>query len=531
MVESSEILDPYTCTAKKTLKQANECKEVYLAKQGGVQLSESFRHFIGLEVLWLNGNRLARLENLEENFRVREVYIQDNRLVSLSGLHPKTFKFLTVLLASNNQLRNLEKQLQFLQKFSFLRKLDLFGNPVAEEPDYRLRLIYAAPQVETLDRHPIRETERARANEVVPNLDKVSAAAPKRLPKRASTLSVVERDCFRSARQIAEDRRRAEKEVMGQSLVTRSLAATSTFPRARWVDELAEKWSDPRSRALRELSQPSPWEKTEMRLRLLARIGASKGTPQTATTPGASGDEVWQWELKEKGLKEGALQVLALAGSKVELSGDAVASLAEELAKDGIEQVGRVLGTAAAQAARTLQSRASQGSQRDPELRLPPALGQLAEADARVPGAQVVDWLLSKEWPRTAEHELERHITRLRGEVRWAELAGDVAAWTQFVEEHKRAGASHEEAVKSNRNKLKALAAKQHEALRLEGFQASKQVGEAQLYATQQAPVLRKTRGDVFRQTFLSPARGLDEQAGRTTIKVAHTIRATSIGF
>ena len=56
------------------------------------------------------GNRLSRVENLETNFRIREarvgscaaictrlrlqVYIQNNRLVSLAGL--KTFKFLRV---------------------------------------------------------------------------------------------------------------------------------------------------------------------------------------------------------------------------------------------------------------------------------------------------------------------------------------------------------------------------------------------------------------------------------------------------
>jgi hypothetical protein len=35
--------------------------------------------------------------------------------------------------------------LEFLSKFSFLEQLDLFGNPLAEEPDYRLRIIHAMP--------------------------------------------------------------------------------------------------------------------------------------------------------------------------------------------------------------------------------------------------------------------------------------------------------------------------------------------------------------------------------------------------
>ena len=35
-----------------------------------------------------------------------------------------------VLLASGNQLRNLDKQLTLLSRFAFLKKLDLFENPV-----------------------------------------------------------------------------------------------------------------------------------------------------------------------------------------------------------------------------------------------------------------------------------------------------------------------------------------------------------------------------------------------------------------
>merc|ERR1719401_3327474 len=176
------ILDPYTCIPKRNRKYASECTEVHLAKQGATSLSPNFNHFDNLEVVWFNGNLLSRIENLEDNFRIREVYVQDNRLVSLSGIRP--FKFLRVLMASNNQLRNLEKQLAVLTRFAFLKKLDLFDNPIAEEPDYRLRIIYHVPQVEVLDRHAVKPPERLSAEEVVPNLDKVSAAKPEKAKRK-----------------------------------------------------------------------------------------------------------------------------------------------------------------------------------------------------------------------------------------------------------------------------------------------------------------------------------------------------------
>merc|ERR1719401_2048668 len=206
---SPSILDPYTCIPKRNRKYASECTEVHLAKQGATSLSPNFGHFDNLEVVWFNGNLLSRIENLEDNFRIREVYVQDNRLVSLSGIRP--FKFLRVLMASNNQLRNLDKQLAVLSLFAFLKKLDLFDNPVAEEPDYRLRIIYHLPQVEILDRHAVKGPERLKADDVVPKMDQVAAAKPEGKRRKPPWLdhSPLERSCFKTAGQIATRRKMA----------------------------------------------------------------------------------------------------------------------------------------------------------------------------------------------------------------------------------------------------------------------------------------------------------------------------------
>merc|ERR1719456_399352 len=79
-------LDPFTCIPKKNQKYASECTEVYLSNRGGTRISKQFKDFANVEVVWLDGNRLSRVENLEANFRIKEVYIQNNTLVSLAGL-------------------------------------------------------------------------------------------------------------------------------------------------------------------------------------------------------------------------------------------------------------------------------------------------------------------------------------------------------------------------------------------------------------------------------------------------------------
>lgn len=235
------VLDPYQCIAKRNRKYASECSEVHLTDLGGEEMSEKFAHFQSLEVVWLSGNRLSRIEHLDSNFRIREIFIENNRLVSLSGL--RTFKFLQVLLASNNQLRNLEKQIVALSRFAFLKKLDLFDNPVAEEPDYRLRIIYHMPQVEILDRHAVKRTERAKADEVVPNLDKVSAGKPEKAKRKApwDDHSVLEKLCFKEARELEARRKRENDLALGQTFA-RGIDMQAPLPENFFFKEMRDRF-------------------------------------------------------------------------------------------------------------------------------------------------------------------------------------------------------------------------------------------------------------------------------------------------
>jgi len=86
---------------------------------------------------------------------------------NINGL--KKFKFLEVLLLGNNRLRDLDKFLVQLTKFQYLQQLDLFGNPLAEEPDYRMKLVYLMPQIKTLDRHMVTVAERIKAKLICEN--------------------------------------------------------------------------------------------------------------------------------------------------------------------------------------------------------------------------------------------------------------------------------------------------------------------------------------------------------------------------
>ncbi|GFR43310.1 hypothetical protein Agub_g4377 [Astrephomene gubernaculifera] len=142
-------------------KYVKECTEMYLGGKG-IEKIRGFEPFVNLESLWLNNNKLKKLNNLDVQKRLKALYAQDNQLCTLKG-SLQHFKFLETLDLSNNQLRDLEKQLRVLEKFKFIKDLNLKGNPMCEEPDYRLLVVHSMPALQVLDQHVITPLERRRA--------------------------------------------------------------------------------------------------------------------------------------------------------------------------------------------------------------------------------------------------------------------------------------------------------------------------------------------------------------------------------
>jgi len=461
-------LDPYQCIAKKNRKYAGECTEVHLANLSAETISENFSHFGNLEVVWLQGNRLSRIDNLESNFRIKEVYIQDNRLVSLAGL--KTFKFLKVLLASGNQLRNLDKQLALLSRFAFLKKLDPFDNPVAEEPDYRLRLIYHVPQVEILDQHSVKLPERQKADEVVPNMDKVSASKKEKPKAKTEALSLLEKECIDSSDRIRERKRREEEALMGQAFNT-GYCQGVVPPFNRFFTANRDHWSDPRKKVEHEMTRPTPWERYEMR------------------------------SLIEK------------RANKAELTRGEVESLAQDLATNGLEEVGRILKSAKifdrvtwqdttpanmSALARSLRVHKAKSGEAVEEPHPLEALRQ--DSSATMPVSDVANFFLNLEWLRPDDDYLDQRIAKLYEDAQRAEFAGD----------------------------QEALAKHRTAALRLEGSKTLKQHVELNRKDTGKA--LQKARTDLFPQSMLRAHRQVDEATGRIVLKVGLETRSTSMG-
>jgi len=162
-MKQSTVGDPFEVIPVKNSKYAKNCTEIHLAE---LNLEEiiNFDKFPNLECLWLNNNKLEKVEGLDTNFRLRELYLHNNRIKTLQGSIPNLLH-LRILSLNNNEIRDLEKNLDLLVKFKQLTQLNLADNPVAEEPNYRIRVIYTIPSLQVLDRHVVTTEERAKAKE------------------------------------------------------------------------------------------------------------------------------------------------------------------------------------------------------------------------------------------------------------------------------------------------------------------------------------------------------------------------------
>ena len=80
--------------------------------------------------MWLNKNKLTSLKGLEHNFRIKHLYVQENKIKSIDGIF-EILKHIESLVIYDNELRDLDKILKNIKVLTSLKILDLFDNPAA----------------------------------------------------------------------------------------------------------------------------------------------------------------------------------------------------------------------------------------------------------------------------------------------------------------------------------------------------------------------------------------------------------------
>ncbi|XP_042712521.2 leucine-rich repeat-containing protein 72 isoform X1 [Chrysemys picta bellii] len=142
-------------------KRDMDVSVLYLAGQGLKEVPNLSR-FQTLRYLWLNNNKIQKLTFLINNYRLTELYLNNNELTDIAGAL-KHLHALQILLLHNNQLKNLDTTVKELKGMISLQTLNLFHNPLSQDPGYRLYVTYFLPSVQLLDRKKVTQKERESA--------------------------------------------------------------------------------------------------------------------------------------------------------------------------------------------------------------------------------------------------------------------------------------------------------------------------------------------------------------------------------
>ncbi|NWX27851.1 LRC72 protein, partial [Notiomystis cincta] len=134
----------------------------FFSSTRGLRSIPSLSQFHKLRYLWINNNKIQDLSFLVKNYCLTELYLNNNELTDISGAL-KHLCSLQILFLHNNELKNLGKTVKELKGMISLQTLNLFQNPLAYDPDYRLYVIYFLPSVQLLDRKLVTQRERESA--------------------------------------------------------------------------------------------------------------------------------------------------------------------------------------------------------------------------------------------------------------------------------------------------------------------------------------------------------------------------------
>lgn len=121
----------------------------------------------------LKGNKLVKIEGLENMKNLQMLDLSLNQIPGLLGL--QNLHALGVLNLEKNLINEIQ-ECKHINSLLLLRDLNLFGNPVQEQPDYRLSVVFLLQHLTLLDQEKVTPEEKVSSiNKFDPPLEVIAA--------------------------------------------------------------------------------------------------------------------------------------------------------------------------------------------------------------------------------------------------------------------------------------------------------------------------------------------------------------------
>eukprot|EP00753_Platysulcus_tardus_P014202 PLAT4206.1.p1 GENE.PLAT4206.1~~PLAT4206.1.p1 ORF type:complete len:531 (-),score=294.20 PLAT4206.1:136-1728(-) len=128
---------------------------------------ENLSHLVNLTWLDLSFNNISTISGLESLTKLTDLSLFNNNISTLEGLD--TLKALQVFSVGNNNIRSTDT-LMYLRDFPKLRVVNLEGNPVCDDPEYRTFVLAHLKHLKYLDYALVDEADVRAAKETYQDL-------------------------------------------------------------------------------------------------------------------------------------------------------------------------------------------------------------------------------------------------------------------------------------------------------------------------------------------------------------------------